>query len=423
MIKNVILYIFVGLMVSLYFFPIGFTFLPSNINSKNLIALIGLILAVLHAAQNRALQINKDILGAIFIVICYCIVGYVSVDLNNTQDYSYANYFVSFTVWTFGAYFVCSLINFAHGDFNIRLLVVYLAYVGIFQCVSAFLINEIPIVKSLVNSFVEQGQFFLEDIRRWYGVGASLDSGGVRFCIILILIAGLLVKDEIVRSSPFLLISLVSSFFVIIIVGNIISRTTSVGSVIAILYLLLNTGMVRKLIPVKTIRFNISLLVLTGLFALLAIYLSQIDDSFYKNMRFAFEGFFNYIETGEWRTDSTDKLDDNMWIWPTDTKTWIIGSGKFEGFIYGTDIGYCRHILYNGIIGISIFSILFLYCFVVFANRYNKYTIVFFMLLCLGFIIWIKVSTDIYQIWAMLFVMTLIEKPDNKSLLLASDKK
>ena len=44
-------------------------------------------------------------------------------------------------------------------------------------------------------------------------------------------------------------------------------------------------------------------------------------------MRFAFEGFFNWVEKGEWSTSSTEKLNREMWIWPNDQRTWLIGSG------------------------------------------------------------------------------------------------
>lgn len=48
-----------------------------------------------------------------------------------------------------------------------------------------------------------------------------------------------------------------------------------------------------------------------------------------------------------------------MWVWPEDVKSWIIGTGLFANFVYSTDIGYCRFILYCGLIGFGTF-VLFL---------------------------------------------------------------
>ena len=413
-VKN-ISYIITGLIVSMYFFPFGFTFLPEITNSKNLCGFMGVILALFDGLKVREIRVNKIMLGAIFIVIIYSIIGYISIDINNSFDKSYANYFVSFSIWTFGAYFACSVINKVHGVVNIRLVGIYLAAVGLSQCILALLNNTFPFFKVLVDTYIEQGSGFLDGIGRWYGIGAALDPAGVRFCLILILIAGIVVHDKIVRESKKTLIFLLISFFTIILIGNIISRTTSVGAILALLYIIVNGGLLRKIIPYEAIKFNFIFTGLILLTVLIAIYLFQTDQEFNENIRYGFEGFFNWAETGEWYTDSTDKLNREMWVWPDNSKAWIIGTGYFDNWIYGTDIGYCRLILYNGLVGFSIFSLLFVYNFVVFSYTFPAYNKIFFLLLCLTFIIWIKVSTDIYQIWAMLFAITFLNPNKNET--------
>ena len=208
-VKN-ISYIITGLIVSMYFFPFGFTFLPEITNSKNLCGFMGVILALFDGLKVREIRVNKIMLGAIFIVIIYSIIGYISIDINNSFDKSYANYFVSFSIWTFGAYFACSVINKVHGVVNIRLVGIYLAAVGLSQCILALLNNTFPFFKVLVDTYIEQGSGFLDGIGRWYGIGAALDPAGVRFCLILILIAGIVVHDKIVRESKKTLIFLLT---------------------------------------------------------------------------------------------------------------------------------------------------------------------------------------------------------------------
>lgn len=66
---------------------------------------------------------------------------------------------------------------------------------------------------------------------------------------------------------------------------------------------------------------------------------------------------------GVWYTDSTERLNQAMWIWPADndTKTWLIGKAVFSDWgAVGTDIGYCRFVFYCGLTGLCTF-ILFLH--------------------------------------------------------------
>lgn len=114
-----------------------------------------------------------------------------------------------------------------------------------------------------------------------------------------------------------------------------------------------------------------------------------------------FEAFFNWVETGELRTDSTDKLNTVMWIWPENLKGWLIGTGLFANFVYSTDIGYCRFILYCGLIGFGTFIAFFVYNAWVFACKFPFFRLLSFFLLALSFIIWMKVATDLFFIYAL----------------------
>ena len=73
------------------------------------------------------------------------------------------------------------------------------------------------------------------------------------------------------------------------------------------------------------------------------------SPAFHEDLRFGFEGFFNWIETGSFTTVSTTELQ-TMWIWPTTPQGWIIGEGRVGVFETGSDIGYCNYILYCGLI-------------------------------------------------------------------------
>ena len=126
------------------------------------------------------------------------------------------------------------------------------------------------------------------------------------------------------------------------------------------------------------------------------------SDTFHGYLRFGFEAFFNWVETGEFRTHSTDILK-SMWVWPESVEEWLIGRGTFGVFENNTDIGYCNFTLYCGAIGMLLFSLFFIYCHLVQSRKFRHFEIISWMLIALTFIVWMKIATDIFFIDALLF--------------------
>lgn len=400
---RIVQYTALGILVSLFYFSFSFTFLPESVNTKLILAALGVAIAGYHAVQQRAVKIPGMLLGAVVFAVLFSSICFIAVDYNHTHDFSYATYVVSFSIWLFAAYTVCAAIRMVHQRVDFELLTYYLAVVCVVQCVLALWIDSSPEFQRLVNSYVEQDQLFLMKVERLYGIGASLDNAGVRFSVVLIMIAVLLSKNGTVLNSKKRMTLLLMSFFIIFVVGSIIARTTSLGGVLGLLYIVFHTKILTLVIQKSYLRFHFVFAGIITVVSLLTVYLYQTNPVFHDYIRFAFEGFFNWIEKGEWRTDSTDKLNANMWIWPEDTKTWIIGSGLFDGWVYGTDIGYCRFILYCGLTGFSVFALFFIYNAVVLGLRYKEHWSLFLFLLVLTFIIWLKVSTDIFLIYALFY--------------------
>ena len=59
------------------------------------------------------------------------------------------------------------------------------------------------------------------------------------------------------------------------------------------------------------------------------IYRYNASAAFRENVRFAFEGFFSLAEKGTWDVHSNNILK-NMYVFPDNIKTWIIGDGYME---------------------------------------------------------------------------------------------
>ena len=314
-------------------------------------------------------------------------------------------------IWLMGAYAVYSVIFKRHGSFNIPILTSYLAGVSAFQCIIAMLIDKNEGVKRIADAIFYTNNDFYEGINRIYGIGAALDPAGVRFAVVLILISFVLSVDDKIKNSTKAVWFFMISFIIISVIGNIISRTTTTGILLSFVVFIGYSKIYQFIIKRNNIKIYAIFFLIIAIVVPILQYLYNTDTYYYNQLRFAFEGFFNWVENGKWETSSTEKLNAVMWVWPQDTKSWIIGTGLFDGWVYSTDIGYCRFILYCGLVGFSLFILMFLYTTIYLSMKIPNYKYLFWLLFILAFIIWIKVSTDLFFIFALFLWMEESYKP------------
>ena len=77
--------ILMGVMVSFYFFPIEFTFLP-GVNTKMAMAGFGLVVLIVRLAQQRKPYLDSGVFRYSFIAILVSLIGLVAVTYNETYD-------------------------------------------------------------------------------------------------------------------------------------------------------------------------------------------------------------------------------------------------------------------------------------------------------------------------------------------------
>ena len=397
------------IVTSFFFFPFEFTFLP-GINTKMLLAAMGLVLFVARAAASRSASLDRDFFVLIVFASIVSLSGIISVVYNATTDLSYASYVVSFFVWMGGAYFVVSSIRFLHGKVTPLMVINYLAAICVVQCVIALLISRNPWVKDFVDSFLGGDGFMGKLENRMYGIGCALDVAGLKFSCVLVAISFVVMNG---LCQPKLQTTIYwIAYLVIAVVGNMIGRTTSVGVVVSLIYILVHCIFYgyREFLKSHVLPL---LLLMVALLPLL-IYLYNNSPKTREDLRFGFEGFFSLAETGRWETNSNNRLSD-MFVLPDNPKTWIIGDGYFDNpysdpnfngdnpteFYKGTDVGYLRFIYYFGVIGLISFVVFFLVAFWECASRHRKYAILFLMILTINYIVWVKVSSDIFLIFSL----------------------
>ena len=399
------------IIASFYFFPFEFSF-AVGANTKMVMAGVGIFLFLCQMVIRRT-ELNKDLLWVSLWALIVSVCGLFSVLYNRTNDMTYATYIVSMLVWLSAANVVVSFIRGVHGYVSVELICKYLVAVCVFQCVSALLIDRYELIRDMVNTYVAKfastvsSGNSLDDAGRLYGIGAALDIAGSRFAVVLIMIAYCVIDRDRSYKEIFLLLL---CFGFILVVGCMISRTTFVGAALSMFYWMIfwvKFGAVKR-----KVLFSIIGLFVVSIPIIIYLYNNNVD--FHYNFRFAFEGFFNWVENGEWRTASTDTLK-SMYIFPEEIKTWLIGDGYFAdpiktdpyytgvsltAFYKGIDVGYLRFIYYFGLVGLFAFIIYFCKAASNCINYFPAYKMMFLLILSVNFIVWLKVSTDIFLVFA-----------------------
>lgn len=407
---KVILVILTTILTSFYFFPFEFVFLP-GINTKMAMAGVGLIWFVFNLAKGRKGDVDRAFIVLSLMSFSLSIFSLVSMIYNNTPDDSFLTYFVSMYVWLGGAYTVINVIKKVHTYISIELVCKYLILVCVLQCVLAYSMTIMPGLKNFVDSFLGGNDAFMGKAGdRLYGIGAALDVAGLRFSAVLVMIAYMVIKHKDQRSCTMLY---VLAFIIITIIGNMMARTTTVGVIITLVYWAVST-----INNKKNQRVTDLWKCLAGILVIVVpiiVFYYNTDHLFRNNIRFAFEGFFSLAETGRWSTSSNDILLNHMIVFPETIKTWLIGDGyganpswdpyyvgpNYHGFYKGTDIGYLRFLFYFGVFGTVALISLICYAAHVCIKRFPSYKMMFLFILAVNLIVWFKVSTDIFMVFAL----------------------
>lgn len=391
------------LAVSCYYFPFSFPFLPEAVNTKIMMAAFGIVAFIYDSIRRHGMFFSEPTLFSGLMAATFSVWCLFCITIANTYTTDYADYLVSYLTWMFGAYGVFSVLKSDYEKVDLEILTRYLALVGVFQCIIAVLIDNVSTVQNLIDHIFVGGDYYRTH-NRMYGLGAALDPAGVRFSVILVMIAHQFSTCPNVRNSSLYQATDLIAYAIITIIGAVISRTTVVGASLGMFYIIITLIRMRKggFITTRMVQaFFWFFIVMAGIIGA-AIYFYRTSDTFQGYLRFGFEAFFNWVETGEFSTSSTDILE-TMWVWPTDTRTWIIGRGVFGVFETNSDIGYCNFISLCGLTGMVIFSIYFLYCHLVQNRKFRMFGLTSILLIAITFIVWMKVATDIFFIDALLF--------------------
>lgn len=409
---------------SLYFFPFQFMHILPGFNTKLILACIGVFAILIDLSIKGKAIFDRNLFTLIVFAIIVSACGLASVIINNTHDYSYAGYVFSMLVWFSGAYVVVKFIKMTHGHADVRLIANYLLAVCVLQCIAAIMNDNIPAFKNFIDLHVSQGQDFINDLagtKRKYGIGANLDTAGVRFSAVLCIIPAVIANMQENLKRKWLIIYVFAVLFLIV-EGNIISRTTTVGVIFALAYVAFKFRSFSTGSQIYDARLLLTILTIIVVGVSWVVYMFNTNETFENDIRFGFEGFFSLFEDGEWTVSSNDRLQ-SMYVFPETLKTWLIGDGYFSnpintdpyfigkltgGYYMGTDVGFLRFIFYFGLLGLIAFAMFFVKCGQICAKDYPSYRLMFYMLVLLNYVIWLKVATDIFLVFALFIACKMI---------------
>lgn len=402
---NKVLKIILAFVVSwMFFFPLYFTFLPNSINSKMLMAVLGAVFIFIDRARKQSGVVAKQsLVWMVIISMIFSLICYATTVINSTSTTDYTDYFISMLVWFSAAYASYFMIRHAHGNASVELIGKYIIALCVAQGIISFAFHVSPEIYGFFSRYFNVLEATTRSGQRLFGLGTSSDTGGIRYAASMVFIGYLMCQTKTQTKEKVLL---TVCFLVILILGNMMSRTTTVGALLALFYIVYKSMHKRA---GETSLNPMAAMLLTSVGALPILFLfNKFFPQTQELYQFAFEGFYSRINTGEWSTATTNILWDMWQIWPDNMKTWIIGDGLFVDpdnsslFYMGTDVGYARFIFFCGITGLSVFAIFFVYIYKILKDSLPGHTELLLLLLILVFAIWIKVSTDIFFIFALL---------------------
>lgn len=404
--KRYLSYIFGIIITDLCLFPVSLAAFPAA-NFKMILAAIGLFLFLAKKMSKQDPSISMTLLGLTVISCFISFAGFFSTVINDTSDYVLAIYVVSMLVWYFSAYAVIQCLYLIHKKVDLVIVGNYLIAVCVAQCIIALLIENV----SAIGQFVDNNFYSdlidvpkLRLMKRIYGIGCALDVAGIRFsCVEIILVYIVFKRATTIQTKES--IAYWISFIIILVIGSMIARTTTVGAIAAMLFFVVCLGKRFGIETPKALFFSFIILILLGCFAVIWLKSNPNNiKNLNQHLEFAFEGFYNYYRTGSFETHSTNILQ-SMYRWPENLKTWLYGDGLWDvdgHFYMFTDVGYIRFLFYFGLPGLLSFISLYIFATIEGRRLFPEDKVVFILLFIINMVVWAKVSTDTFVVFAIL---------------------
>lgn len=386
-------YLIIVFFTFLYFFPVHLQGVPSFLSTRLFVMFVG-IGYLLSDLSKGPFKIGPNLKPYIKYVLLILIISLITSFFNDVYEGQFIIYPISFIIIALSCYGLLRIMKSLWPRIDITQNTIIDVFTGVIllESILSLALFFLPAVSNLYYSIIALSDLeemaadkILSDTiaTRFLGVGVSTFGAGIAFatCIFLAFVR------LTTKISTSLRVAYTTILFFLILIGSAISRTSQVGVVVGLLFLLytfIRGSNSKGAFP--------RIILWVGITGIAAIFVINISIRYFSNnillegvFQHAFEAFYNYFDEGQFYTRSTEKMI-NANVWPDNLSTWIIGDGRLLGNSIGyyknTDIGWNRLLLYFGLIGTGVFMLSQI-CLIKRMRLYNRGSYFLFILLCL----------------------------------------
>lgn len=342
---NRIKHIAISLLFFCYIYNFNLFFIPFSLKTRMLIGALGaggMLLTTTGQQCQRIGKVTGTIVGFCFSLL---VVAILSIAINFQSDYWLIQFVVLTIIYLiaskYSAQKICKVAN-----YDIYKVYRWFVYLILLHNVVAFLGLLIPGLMSVIIEI--QGvdrvfnQYMIDSRLRSYGLGeGQFFVGGLISGFGLILLAYLMKMNKVSTWRGFVL------YILVLITGIFIARTTIVGIICSLVFLIPNKKPTFKIRGKNIIFLIITLMVITS--ATKVVLQNDVVDTSWA---------FNFFEEGT-KDPSLQDLK-RHYKYPESRKTWLIGDAFFmdpkgRGYYMHTDVGWLRIIFCGGLLALFVY--------------------------------------------------------------------
>lgn len=376
-----------------YLFPISINLLP--VSTDLILHAVGIVYVIFW----KKAVINIEHYRLCILSLVVVLLSLFHTTINNSFDFSLIVKFIASLLFIPSSILVVDIIKKTTRSFSEIVILEWILYVTIGQAIISLILFIQPALMDIwlsIMKLTDVGEniasasagFRLIAFAKYQFANMAVMYGLALLCAITIAFSG-----ESKFYNNYKLLYYVSVILVLV-AGILSARTFFIILLMAILYASFLLWRKKGFVSILYIA-SLSVIIIL----LIASAILFLENSEYaRTYKWAFEWLINFQDSGKLQTDSTSTLG-NMYFFPEQTKTWLIGDGIFSNsdgtFYKETDAGYIRSLFYWGIIGSLIYYLIqYMYFRVVYGASSNKYVRYFIVIL----IVWLFIY-NIKDMW------------------------
>lgn len=346
--------------VFFYIFPIFPSFLPIPLD--RVIQGMAFIYLGFNIRNSKIIFTNRVFWGCFLLSLSLLLVSTLA-QLRNlgNMEFSIIKDSLNLILYLISSSFIVFLIKDNWKNFTVTTVLDLIVTVGLLQAVLSLTFFFFPSLFEYYIGFInaEANMGLIKRVNlielRLIGVGNAFFNGVIKYGVIFIILTYLKYDERSFFKDRTTLYFV--SYSLLLCAGVMTGRTFFLAIALSLLYFFGQES--KRLLAFTFKSLGYGAVLLFFLIIIISIFSNFIDGNRAEKVKdFVFEIFINYEETGQLRTNSSDKTAD-MYVLPDNRKTWLFGDGKFMdsggSYYKGTDVGYLRYIYYFGIIGTSVF--------------------------------------------------------------------